>query len=64
MSRPKGVKNLVAVVLPDICTLSPEERIEFLANLMIDRILDDQATGKKLFRKVKGLGYADISSNR
>ena len=47
MARPKGVKNKIQVALPEVCSLSAEERIELLANLMIDRILSGQAQPKK-----------------
>ncbi len=53
MARPKGVKNKNTEEVPDICRLSPAERIELLANLIVDRILDDQAHGKKIYRKIK-----------
>ncbi len=54
MARTKGSKNRVAVTLPDVCKLSPEQRLELLANLMIDHILEDQATGQKLFKRIGG----------
>jgi hypothetical protein len=52
MSRPKGVKNKVTVELPDACNLSPIERIELLANLMIDRILLDQSGNQELLKAI------------
>lgn len=63
MARLKGSKNKVTVVLPDICTLTPKERIELLANLMIDRILADQTKGQKLYRDIKRRGHAKLSTD-
>lgn len=60
MARPKGTKNKVSVTLPEVCNLSSSERIELLANLMIDRILDDQSHGQKLYRNLKRQGYAKL----
>lgn len=63
MARPKGAKNKTTVVLPDVCTLSPKERIELLANLMIDRILNDQTTDQKLYKTIKRQSYAEPTTN-
>ena len=63
MARSKGIKNKVTVVLPDVCTLTPKERLELLANLMIDRILTDQSTGQKLYENIKRQDYAELSTN-
>lgn len=52
MARTRGAKNKISVTLPDICVLTPEQRIELLANLIIDRILEDQTTDQKLFKRI------------
>ena len=52
MARTKGSTNKVKVHLPDICALSSEQRIELLANLIIDRILDDQTHDQKLLKQI------------
>lgn len=54
MARTKGAKNKIAVHTPDICSLTPEQRIELLANLIIDRIIEDQAADQKLLRSIGG----------
>lgn len=52
MARLKGSKNKVTVTLPDECNLLPEQRIELLANLIIDRILEDQIDDQKLLKEI------------
>jgi hypothetical protein len=54
MARTKGSNNKVTVTLPDICKLPPDERVELLANLIIDQILEDQAAGQKLLKTIGG----------
>jgi hypothetical protein len=54
MARTKGAKNKIPVHTPDICALTPEQRIELLANLIIDRIVEDQAADQKLLRSIGG----------
>lgn len=52
MSRPKNSRNkktLRPVIASHITT---EERIKFLANLIIDRIIEDQNNGKVLYKKL------------
>lgn len=41
MARPKGSKNKNSSALPDYVTLSAEERITVLANLIVDKIFED-----------------------
>ena len=42
MARPVGSKNKIAKSLPPTYYLSSEERIVMLANIIVDRILEDQ----------------------
>lgn len=55
MARTKGSRNKRQSRPPLTVTLTPEERITYLANLIIDRILADQASGAGLLRKVERL---------
>ena len=48
MGRVKGIRNKNSLSRPITSSLSPEERIRILANLIIDRILEDQKNGQKL----------------
>lgn len=44
---------------PETLTLSVEERLEFLANIIVDRIMDDQASDQKLLKRILGEGNHD-----
>jgi hypothetical protein len=35
-----------------VSTLSPDERIRFLANIIVDKILEDQKSGQNIFQKI------------
>lgn len=50
MGRTKGSKNKSQEHLPHYAQLPPGERIEFLAALIVDRILEDQQQGGKLLK--------------
>ncbi len=54
MGRVKGIKNSVTLKPIIASSLTPQERIQFLANLMIDRILEDQHQGQQLQKKFQG----------
>lgn len=41
MARTKGSKNKNSSTLPDYATLPVEERINVLANLIVDKIFED-----------------------
>lgn len=57
MSRPKGSKNLNSSAPPAYTTLSSQERISVLANVIVDCILEDQAQGGPLFAQLTGQGH-------
>lgn len=44
-----GIKN--SSTTPTTLSLSAKERVQFLANLIIDRIIEDQNNGSTLYRK-------------
>lgn len=54
MARLKGSKNKNSEGKIVASSLNPQERIRFLANLIIDRILEDQRTGQVLLKKIHG----------
>lgn len=39
---------------PTTLHMSPAERIQFLANLIIDRIIEDQKNGSEIYKKASG----------
>ncbi len=53
MGRVKGSHNKNSTIRPSTSTLTSAERIQLLANLIIDRILEDQRNGKPLLKKLK-----------
>lgn len=52
MGRLKGSKNKNSSNRIIASSLSSEERIRVLANLVIDRIIQDQKDGSPLFHKI------------
>lgn len=53
MGRIKGSKNTINNTRPKISTLTSEERIKLLANLIIDKITEDQINEQVLFKKIQ-----------
>ncbi len=58
MARPKGTKNKNASEVPRYTSLTTQERVILLANLIIDQIVSDQESGAKLLKKI---GNSDVS---
>ncbi len=52
MGRVKGSKNKEELVRPVTSSLSPQERINLLANLIIDKIQEDQRNGQEIFKQL------------
>ena len=52
MSRRKGSKNKNPVIDPLHTVMTNEERLDFLASLIVDRIEQDQANGRELLAKI------------
>ena len=52
MARTKGSKNKNSAEMPMYTSLPTEEKLFVLANLIIDRIVEDQRTGGKLLRQL------------
>ena len=53
MARLEGSKNNNISAQPVTISLSVEERLEFLANIIVDRIMDDQSDGQKLQKSLE-----------
>ncbi len=51
MGRLKGSVNKISSKRPKTSSLSSEDRIKFLANIIIDRILEDQKNGQPLYKQ-------------
>lgn len=48
MPRPKGSKNRPKAPLVEQFSFTTEQRIKLIANLVVEKILEDQQFGKKL----------------
>lgn len=54
MSRPQGSKNKdQKLATPDTVLFSTEERVKFLADLIVTRIAEDEAEGFPLLNAIK-----------
>ena len=58
MSRAKGSKNQQAIATPDTVQFTVEERIKFIADLIADRIAEDEADGFPLLKKIQEVDNA------
>jgi hypothetical protein len=54
MSRPIKSTSKQSLAIPDTVSLTSEQRIEFLANLIVDRIVEDKASGETLLKRIRG----------
>jgi hypothetical protein len=54
MARLKGSTNKHISSQPTTIALSTEGRLEFLANIIVDRIMDDQKSGQTLLKSMRG----------
>ena len=52
MGRLKGILNKISTIRPSASNLSTEERIRFIANILIDKIVEDQRNGKVIYKKI------------
>jgi hypothetical protein len=57
MARTKGSKNKNSADIPAYCSMPTEERIVVLANLIVDRIVEDQNSGGTLLLQLAEQGY-------
>ncbi len=54
MSRRKGSKNKNPVAVPDTVHFTTEQRLEFIATLIVERMLEDISSGKPLLNQIGG----------
>lgn len=54
MARTKGAKNKKPTIDPLHTTMTVEERLEFIASLIVERIEEDQKSGLELLIKIGG----------
>jgi len=61
MSRTQGSKNKQAIAVPDTVLFTTEERIEFIASLIVDRIVEDETDSLPLLKEI-GTAYGSEQS--
>ena len=54
MARPKGSKNKPKALAVEEFTFTTEQRIKLVANLVVEKILEDQQFAKKLIPLLEG----------
>lgn len=54
MSRPKGSKNKPKVPVVEEFTFTTEQRIKLVANLVVEKILEDQQFAQKITPILEG----------
>ena len=52
MGRTKGSKNKKPTIDPLHTVMTTEERLDFLARLIVERIEEDQTSGRKLLERI------------
>jgi PII-like signaling protein len=56
MARLRGSKNKNSGEVPVYMAMSTQERVLVLANMIVDRVMEDQATGGAVLKRIEG-GY-------
>lgn len=59
MSRPKGSKNKIQQLPAEQFSYTLEQRIELIADLIVEKIIEDQRNGRHL---INVLGGDDVSA--
>jgi hypothetical protein len=55
MGRTKGDTNKESPRAPHTVRLTTDEKLEFLASLIVDKIIEDQKAGQRLLKNIGGL---------
>jgi len=63
MSRPKGSKNNPKLDTESVFELSLEERMQIVADLVVERILEDQSYGRNIV-DILGIGVKDVAERK
>jgi hypothetical protein len=54
MIQPKENESKQSLAIPDTVGFTTEERIEFIANMIVDRIIEDEAQERVLLKEIEG----------
>lgn len=63
MARTKGSKNKNSSALPEYSALPTEEKLTIIANLIVDRIFDDQHTDNELLMELMREDHVRSNTN-
>lgn len=63
MSRPKGSKNKLKPTNEEVFELSLEQRLQTIADLVVERIIEDQSYGRKIV-DILGIGVENAASRQ
>lgn len=63
MARPKGSKNKPKPDAESVFELSLEQRMQIIADLVVERILEDQSYGCKIV-DILGIGVKDAAKQQ
>jgi hypothetical protein len=58
MSRPKGSKNKIRQVPVETFSYTTEQRIDLIAGLIVERIIEDRRNGRRLLAILGGQNAA------
>lgn len=63
MSRPKGSKNKPKLTDEGVFELSLDQRMQMIADLVVERILEDQSYGRKIV-DILGMGAENATKQQ
>lgn len=64
MSRPRGSKNKIQQLPAEQFSYTTEQRIELVADLIVEKIIEDQRNGKHLINVLEGANAAAASQQQ
>lgn len=59
MGRIKGSTNKTARKVPHTVDFTTEQKLEFIASLIVDRIVEDENNGYAIIKRLKGKDATD-----
>ncbi|HSX05389.1 MAG TPA: hypothetical protein VLF69_02895 [Candidatus Saccharimonadales bacterium] len=63
MARPKGSKNKPKLTDEGVFEMSLEQRMQMIADLVVEKILEDQSYGRKIV-DILGIGAKDAAERQ
>ena len=63
MARPKGLKNKPKLTDEGVFEMDLEQRMQMIADLVVEKILEDQSYGRKIV-DILGIGTKDAAERQ